>query len=33
MVYDAGDQLTTGFGAAMIAKASMHEYLAGLFAD
>jgi hypothetical protein len=30
-VYGAGDQLSMGFGAAIIAKASEHEYLSSFF--
>jgi hypothetical protein len=31
MVFGAGNQRTTGFAGAILAKAGMHEYLSGLF--
>ena len=30
-VYGAGDQRSMGFGAAIVAKASMHDWLSGMF--
>ena len=33
MVYDAGDQLTMGFGAGFLVKSSMHAYLSSLFRE